>query len=196
MTFPNKTFASRPPWRDDAGTVSLIFGMVALVLFSFIGAAVDYGRWSNANARTVDALDAALLAAGRALQSSQSEQDALAVAEKMFLENANSRLQLKSPKVTVAIVDGGMALEANATGKIVTPFMGLMNFATLTVNAHSKVGFSVGAGSSQGGSDLEISMMLDVTGSMCADGEGPCNSSSKLDALKSASSDLVNIILK
>ena len=37
--------------------------------------------------------------------------------------------------------------------------------------------------------------MLDVTGSMCTDGEGPCDSGPKLDALKTAAKDLVNIVI-
>jgi hypothetical protein len=43
--------------------------------------------------------------------------------------------------------------------------------------------------------DLEISLMLDVTGSMCNDGEGPCTSSAKLDALKSAAIKLVETVV-
>lgn len=182
--------------RDTAGTVSLLFATIAVLLFSFIGAAIDFGRWSNANSRTVDALDAALLTAGRTLQTSQSPEDAIAAAEEMFLDYARKRLDLKNAEVEVKLADNGTALEGTASGRIVTPFMGLMNFDTLHINAKSKVGFSIGAGSSQGGSDLEISLMLDVTGSMCDDGSGPCGGGTRMDAMKAAASDLVNIIMK
>ena len=182
--------------HDNAGTVTLIFGLVAILLFSFIGAAVDYGRWSNAHSRTVDALDAALLTAGRTLQTSQNADDAIESAKTTFLVNAQSRLDIKQPKIEVALVDDGAALEATATGKIVTPFLGLINFDALKIHAKSKVAFSAGAGSAKGGSDLEISLMLDVTGSMCADGDGPCAASPKMDAMKAAAGDLVSIILK
>ena len=177
---------------DTAGSVSLLFALSALLLFSFIGAAVDYSRWNNAASRTSDALDAALLSAGRALQTAASKEEAIAVAEKAFLENARTRLKLVGPTIKIDVSPDGTALEAFAAGKMKTPFMGLLRFAALDVAATSRVGF--GFGSAGGGSDLEISMMLDVTGSMCDDGTGPCASSVKLDALKAAASDLVHIV--
>lgn len=177
---------------DTSGSVSLLFGMITLLMFSFIGAAVDYSRWNNARSRTSDALDAALLTAGRALQTARTREEAIAIAEKTFLENAKNRLNLVSPKVRVTVAPDGTALEASASGKLRTPFMGLLRVGALDVKATSRVGF--GFGSAGGGSDLEISLMLDVTGSMCNDGTGPCSTSAKLDALKVAASDLVNIV--
>src|SRR5204863_6174867 len=44
------------------------------------------------------------------------------------------------------------------------------------------------SGNSSGGSNVEISLMLDVTGSMCS----PC---SKIDAVKSAAKDLIDIVV-
>lgn len=182
--------------KDRAGSVSLIFAATVLILFSFVGAAVDYSRWSNVAGRTSDALDAALLSGARTLQTTQNLDDAIAVAEKAFLENAQSRLRLLKPKVEIKLSADGSSLEGSVTGKVKTPFLGLLRVGTLHVTTASRVGFSIGAGSASGGSDLEISLMLDVTGSMCNDGSGPCTSSTKLDALKTAASDLVNIIMK
>lgn len=182
--------------RRQSGTVSLIFGIAAVFLFSLIGGAVDYSRWNDARSRTADALDAALLNAARSLQTSQTKEEAIAAAEQSFLENARAQLKVVNPKVTISVAADGTSLEGTATGKIKTPFMGLMHFHALNVTTTSKVGFGIGSGSGQGGSDLEISMMLDVTGSMCNDGSGPCTNGTKMDALKSAASDLVNIVLK
>ncbi len=178
-----------------SGSVSLMFGLLALVFFSLIGAAVDYSRWDNMKSRTADALDAALLAGGRALQTQATPAEAIEVAHKNFVENAK-KLSVIDPQVTISVTDDGQALEGVAWAKMKTPFLGLVKTKSLKVATTSKVGFSVGQGSAKGGSDLEISLMLDVTGSMCADGSGPCASSPKMDGLKSAASDLVNIILK
>lgn len=181
---------------ERSGSVSLIFGIMSLVLFAFIGAAVDYSRWSNAHGRTVDALDAALLMAGRQMQTGKTASEAIRMAEDSFLANASTRLRVADPTVRIAIAADGNGLEGQAQGKVRTPFLGMINVGDLQVMADARVGFSLGAGSSGGGSDLEISMMLDVTGSMCADGSGPCTSSTKMDALKAAASDLVNIIMR
>lgn len=177
---------------ETSGSVSLLFAMIALLLFSFIGAAVDYSRWNNARSRTSDALDAALLTAGRTLQTAGTPEEAVAAAEVAFLQNARTRLNLIAPKVSVQVTPDGSALEGVAGGKMKTPFMGLLRVGALDVSATSRVGF--GFGSASGGSDLEISLMLDMTGSMCNDGTGPCSSSAKLDALKAAASDLVSIV--
>lgn len=177
---------------DTGGSVSLLFAMIALLLFSFIGAAVDYSRWNNARSRTSDALDAALLTAGRNLQTARTKEEAIAAAKAVFLQNAKTRLNLVAAKITVNVSADGTSLEGIASGKMKTPFMRLLRYGALDVTATSKVGF--GFGSASGGSDLEISMMLDVTGSMCNDGSGPCATSTKLDALKQAAADLINIV--
>ncbi len=45
------------------------------------------------------------------------------------------------------------------------------------------------------GGDLEIALMLDVTGSMCNDGNGPCTSGTKISALKDAAKKLVDTVV-
>lgn len=172
----------------------MIFAMATVLLFSFVGAAVDYNRWNNARSRTADALDAALLRGGRALQTAQSTDEAIATARTTFLENARNRLEILNPAIEVKLAADGAGIEGTATGKIRTPFLGLMRFSALDVRATAQVGFSVGG--SSGGSQLEISMMLDTTGSMCDDGSGPCTAGTKISALKAAAADLVNIVMR
>jgi hypothetical protein len=43
-----------------------------------------------------------------------------------------------------------------------------------------------------GDGEIEIVLVLDVTGSMCNDGIGPCNSATKLNAMKTAAKELVD----
>jgi hypothetical protein len=45
------------------------------------------------------------------------------------------------------------------------------------------------------GSDVEIAMMLDVTGSMCDNGSGPCTAGRKLDGMKSAANLLIDKVV-
>ena len=106
-----------------SGSVTMIFAVVIMALFTFIGLAVDYSRWSNAHSKSVDALDAALLAAGRALQSEPDTSAAIAVAKSTFLANARDRLSLLDPTIDVQLVDNGTALEGKAHGRIATPFL-------------------------------------------------------------------------
>ena len=56
-----------------AGNVAIVFALMAVVLMLAIGAAVDVGRWLHARDQTVAAIDAAVLAGGRALQTNSTD---------------------------------------------------------------------------------------------------------------------------
>jgi hypothetical protein len=75
---------------------------------------------------------------------------------------------------------------------IETFLLGTLGMPALPVEV--KVNAALANGGS-GGTDYEVSIMLDLTGSMCDDGQGPCSTGSKLSALKTAASDLVNIMV-
>ena len=61
-------------WRSDrSGNVAITFAMMAVVLMLAVGAAVDIGRWLHARDQTVSAVDAALLAGGRYLQTNSTD---------------------------------------------------------------------------------------------------------------------------
>ncbi len=153
------------------GAVTIMFGLFAVIVFGIIGAAVDYGRWVNAQSRTADVLDAAVLAAGRHLQSSPSQTaEALEVASTYFNEEIKRRIPLTGETATFVMSDGDMAINGSVNAKIKTPLLGILQFRDLPVVAEAKAMLATGG---NGGSELEVSLMLDVTGSMCADGEGP-----------------------
>ena len=179
--------------RCQNGAVTLMFGLFSLVLFGLIGAAVDYSRWVHAQKRTADVLDAAVLAAGRQLQSDpQNTTAALEIAAAYFNEAIKRNNLPTGQTATFAMSDSDMAINGSVNTKIKTPLLGILQFRDLPVIAEAKAMLAAGG---NGGSELEVSLMLDVTGSMCADGEGPCTTSPKLDALKSAAQDLVNIVI-
>ncbi len=172
-----------------------MFSIAAVVLLAFGGAAIDYSRWNNINTQTQIGLDAAVLAAARELQISGDLEKSRAAGEAYFNEHVKSRFEVASSTVTFELTDNNTAMIGHATASVRTPLMGLANVPDLPVNANAKAAFSVGGGQG-GGSNLEISLMLDVTGSMCANGEGPCTSSAKLTALKDSAKDLINVVIK
>lgn len=180
----------------EDGAVAVAFALLSLVFFAFIGVAVDYSRWSNMREKASQALDSALLAGGRAMQTGAEPAESIALAKKHFETMVNGKLDIINPQVSITLAANGQGLEGVSWGKMRTPFLGLVKTKSLKVAAGSSVGFSIGQGSAKGGSDIEISLMLDVTGSMCDDGSGPCTSAAKLSALKAAASDLVKIIMK
>ncbi len=179
---------------DDRGSLSITLGLMSIVLFALIGSAVDYGKWHDAYVHTQTAMDSALLAAGRQLQTDPTHPDkALEVGQVYFTQANASGIAVDGGVPQFSIINNGMGIEGTVSGTVKTPFLSLINFPTLPVVSTQNVAFNVGGGS---GSTLEIALMLDVTGSMCADGQGPCTSSPKMDALKNAAKDLITIAVR
>jgi Flp pilus assembly protein TadG len=184
-------------YRREHGSISVLFGLLSFVLFAAIGAAVDYGRWHSANQRIETVIDDALLAAGRQYQTDPNAPElAIAAAQAYFNQAVANGLDIETPAATFAIVQSPMGLSGTVTGRVTTPFLGMMKVANLPIYTSAQVEFGVagGGGGGSGNSTIEVSLMLDVTESMCDGGTGPCTSSAKMDALKSASKDLVNIV--
>lgn len=155
-----------------------------VVLLLAIGAAIDMGRWLHAQDQTAAAIDAALLAGGRALQTNNKDASAaIAAANQYYALNVKSRLPLKQDSVVFDVTDNGKAITAEGIGYIETPFLGFANIKQLPIRNSSKAVLAVGG---SGGENLEISMMLDVTGSMAGD---------KLQDLKDAAKDLIDIVV-
>lgn len=188
-----KTFVSKSGRRfarDVRGDVAILFGLMSLVLFMMIGLAVDYGRFVNARSQTIAATDAAVLAGARALQTNGGNQDAaLKVAQAYYSQATKNRLSLTNDTINFAIADNATAMVTTGNATITTPFMGLAGTESLPILRkdgadYSKAVLAVGGNAEL---NLEIGMMLDISGSM---GEG-----TKLQDMKDAANDLVDIVV-
>ena len=196
--------------RDKAGTVGILFGLVVIPLTAFVGLAVDFGRVYAVKSQTQSALDAAALAAGRVAQVEKTDTLAKAsAAASAYFDKAKpsgvvtSSLQF-SPDAALQL------FTVTATSWVRTPFLGVIHAWThksgsdaapdgckgnyfgcvgLTTTATAALCPSTSCiGTSSGGSNIEVSLMLDVTGSMC----DPCT---KIDAVKTAAKDLIDIVV-
>ena len=179
-----RTFAG-----DNAGNIAIIFALMAVPLMLGIGAAVDMGRWLHARSQTVAAVDAAVLAGGRSLQTDGKNQGAaIAAATNYYNENVTSRLPVTNDTVAFAVNSDGMGIHATGSAYITTPFLHFASIEKLPLISPSQTQFSKSqiAVGGNGGENLEVSVMLDVTGSMAG---------GKLRDLKDAAKDLVNIVI-
>ena len=189
-------------WADRSGNVAIVFALVGIVLMLAIGAAVDVGRWLHARGQTIAAVDAAVLAGGRALQTNSSNKSAaIAAAKKYYDENVTSRLSVIDDSVNFAVASDGMGMTASGTAFINTPFLqfAAIDKLPLLSTSQTESGKSQIAVGGDGGESIEVAVMLDITGSMCNNPpsrtQSPCSSSTKLDAMKAAATDLVNIVV-
>jgi len=174
--------------QDRSGDVAALFGLMAIILFLTIGGAVDYGRWLHARNQTITAMDSAVLAAGRTLQVGGDTNAAVASAQAFYAHNVTTRLPLQSDNITFVVADDGMSVTAAGNAAISTPFLSIININDLKILDEAGVDYSKSeiAVGGNAGVNLEISMMLDVTGSM---------SGSRISDLKVAAKDLIDIVV-
>lgn len=179
-----KTFA-----RDESGVSSVMFGLVTFSVFTFVGAAVDSTRWLNARSHTMDAIDAAVLSAGRALQTGSTDEEVRSIARTNYAENVKMRGGVLSDTVDFEVRNNRTTVAAIGGAYISTPFLGLAHVEKLPLFVASEGAEAQTAQDSSANYNREVVLMLDVSGSMC----NPCT---KRDDMKAAAKDLVEITMK
>lgn len=165
--------------QDESGVFAVIFGLMAIVLVAMGGAVVDYVALEQTRNRAQIALDAAALAL-------QPEINDVGVTETTLKERAQAIVieRIGDPSVvaevqtaTIDIPNGKLLLTGNF--HMPTLFVKLVGVNQLSSR--------ITAEAMQGSANLEISLALDVTGSM---------GGSRIAALKEAAKELVDVILE
>ncbi|MCL4766066.1 MAG: pilus assembly protein [Hyphomicrobiaceae bacterium] len=168
--------------RSRSGNIAMVFGLTIAIVFGAAGAAIDYGRWLRARSQTQNAVDAAVLAAGRVLQTSGGNASAALSAAHSYYDQLKPQ-NSSGDKVTFSLSQDGSAVEAATDAVIVTPFLSTLGIDNLPVKTAAKAVRAVGGNAE---TSIEIGLMLDITGSMSGD---------KITDLKLAAKDLVNIVV-
>jgi Flp pilus assembly protein TadG len=177
---PNQTLFDR--LRDGAsklraansGNVVLTFALATVPIMGFVGSAVDYSRANSAKAAMQAAIDATGLMLSKnivGMTQAQINQKATDYFKALF----------NRPEVTNVVVtptysnSDGSQVVVTASGVVPTTFMKVVGFSELNINATSTVKW--------GNTRLRVALVLDVTGSM--------SSAGKIDALKTATKNLL-----
>lgn len=149
----------------------LAMGMVVLV--GATGMAIDFGRAQLVQSKLSSSLDAAGLAAGASINSTNLVTEATKYVEANFRNYLGA--DVNGLAATANADNTLITLTANAT--VPTPFMRVFGIDSIAVGASSEI--------TRANKGLELAMVLDNTGSMAG---------TKLSNLKSAAADLVNIL--
>ncbi len=180
---------------DTKGNVMMSFGLMALSLFGMVGGAVDLGRWLNARDQTIAAVDAAVLAAGRALQTDPTnESAAVNLALAYYNENTKSRIKTIEDTIGFAVTNNGGMIQTTGNVKLKTYILGAFDLGDslglkeLPLFTDGETPQAIIKQEADMGFNREVSLMLDVSGSM--------GSGTKLADMKFAAEDLVNLIMK
>ena len=180
--------------RDDRGSVVIIFGLSATILFVLAGLAIDSSRAYNVSFKLQAGLDAAALAAAQLLDdptATQAQYDSVAEAYfKAYLE----RLHIPNVRATnITVMANHTDSTVNVKADITFPALfGLIGDAdaNFTYTPEATVMFKP--------KKIEMALVLDITGSMCdvppAFAAAACASGAKISALKTAATDIVNTL--
>jgi Flp pilus assembly protein TadG len=164
--------------QDRRGTVVTFLAASIIPLVAFTGLAVDTARGYLMKSRLSYALDAAALAGGRALSNPNANVNAMIT--QFFNANFPANYMgatVDGPYVAMGANNDTITLDATAT--MGTSLMRVLGLNDMEVAGNTQVTLS--------SVNLEVSLVLDITGSM--DGQ-------PLADLKSAATDLVNIVVK
>lgn len=192
--------------RDESGNVAILFALMMLPIMGGVGIAVDHARAHRLQTQLQIVADAATSAGlneyrltGDVNKGQERllayiddglEKDGMVRARE---ENGNGA---NAGEARVVYVDGSVIDPATSTvrpvlrSSITTPFMSLLGTEELDIEVYTKGG--VASNSEEGTKDLEVSMMLDVSGSMDWDDDG---GDRKMDSMKAAAQDFLDIIM-
>lgn len=167
---------------NDWGTVAPLFGLSALVFMFVIGIAIDGSRAYQASSEVTTALDAAAMAAAKELRtnSAASDDDLQLLAENYFRGNLET-------SGGVGIIFDKLTLKSNRAAGSVTLSVDTRLPTTFSrLLAVNELDIPRSATALDGTRKIELSMMLDLSGSMYG---------SKISDLKVAASELIKILV-
>ncbi len=167
--------------EDRSGAVAIIFALSLFLVVTIAGGAVDYGRLSSAKVQQQAAMDAAVLAAGRVMQVT-GDVDAAIDSARQHFDRMKSLITVRET-TNFEVVENGSVVRATSDSAVATPFWSIAGISELPINIAAEAKLSVGNNAQ---THVEVSLMLDVTGSM---------SGSKIDDLKLAAKDLIDIVV-
>ncbi|MBK1794606.1 hypothetical protein JHL21_08815 [Devosia sp. WQ 349] len=171
--------------RDDSGVFAVVFGIMAVVLVAMGGAVVDYVTLEQARTRSQTALDAATLALQPSINDpAETDETIREKAEALVLERLGTQ-GIHEAKIDTVVVNrdkGELMLSGSfAVETIFVKLVGVdLLYATITSQA------------TKGIANVEVSIALDVTGSMSITLP---SGATRLKTLKDATHSLVDTIL-
>ena len=167
--------------RDERGVVAVLFALIAIVLFLAVGLAIDMIRYTHASSKVAAAIDAAALAGAKGLRlQNMSDAEVNTVVKNVFDANL-SGTGTEIPTINtfdVEINRSQSSVRLTVDAELPTIFGGFAGVDKFDV---PHVGTAVFKNV-----DIEVSLQLDVTGSM---------SGSKIEDLKLATKDLIDILI-
>lgn len=169
---------------DQSGSVAMLFGLCCIVLFVVVGLAVDTTRYYNLASRLQDSLDAATLAGAKHLDDAAMTDAAIKDITRNTFQADIARLGVAATTISdlnIAIDRTNSSVQTTSRVTVKSLFGPLVLMPPyVDVQRSSKVVYEM--------RKVELSMVLDITGSM--------SNNNKLQDLKSAATGIVSTLFK
>ena len=162
---------------NERGAVIAMIAMAVIPIFTVLGLAIDIGRGYLVKSKLSYAIDSAGLAGGRAFDSDLREDDIQMFFDVNFEAGyLGAQVVGSGPKTTFNDDENTVTIEAEAT--LPTYFVNVAGIDEITVSARAVIQRELRG--------MELVLVMDNTGSM--------RSSGKMDAMKDAATELVDIL--
>lgn len=172
---------------DESGSVAIIFALTLTAVIMFAGCAVDIGRAGWARARLTSAVDATTLYAAKQLRVGNIDIATLEPLARAFFDrnmnNAGRALTING--FALGLTNDGTGVTVAITADMPTTFARVAGIKTIHLPQNATAKFN------EQSQNVEVSLQLDVTGSM----NESINGTRKIDSLKTASNSLLDILL-
>ena len=171
---------------SNHGGIGLMFALMLIPIAGMVGMGLEYGHAMITKSKIQNFADSAALAAAREFQISGDVSLAEATATNYFdaavdaMIGNDGRFTIPSPTITMDPNAGTLSIAV--TGTMKTAFLNVINFDKLDFSTQTQAILAMGGGNQ----NIEVAMMLDVTGSM---------GGSKIDDMKIAAKDVIEILV-
>lgn len=175
--------------KDQDGTIAIYFTFLLFGFCIMLGLTIDGGRAVMTKTDMAGALNSATLAATRALMTGNpTDAEIKVLATKYFDSNLQARggLNGKYDALVVNIDRTTKTVTISVKAKMPTTFAAVTNSDTMEIDVESQATYSV--------NDVELGLVLDVTGSMKDPANGK-SGPSKISELKIAAANMFDILL-
>jgi len=182
----NRADAGRGFGPDETGTVLPFVVILFTLMVVSSGMAVDFMRQEMARADLQDALDRGVLAATNLTRDFDDLQVGAESLVSEYMKSRSYRGHTLDIEVIAPTLTSGRVINARASYTLDTYFLRIFGLDQLVV--------PVTAMATQGTGNIEISIILDVSGSMSA--HSPITGMSRLEKLKEAASQFIDTVLE
>ena len=164
---------------SEQGNIAVLFGILAVPILSFVGAAIDYTRANTARTAMQAALDSVSTMLAKDLSDGTITAAQINTKAQAYFTALYTNKDAKAVTVSAtytANTSQGSTIVVNGSGNVTTDFMKVAGFP--------QIGFDSSSTAAWGNVRMRVALALDVTGSMADDG--------KMTAMKPAAKALID----